>query len=205
MAGIKSLSGLIRQFLNMGVNDVDPSSVVWNGNRFSALNFSGVSCYGMLDISNNLPFRLAISMETNSSPLQFVEYAYPDQSASLGMYPSKIKIIFPHEDEPKIEIHLQSVLLATQQLAEAFFSAAKVVGSNISHTCIFSNESEFISDTNGKMLELPKQLIIGISHPPVGSVSNKRWVILVLFGITTAVPLIIFGSFRKKKKENKKQ
>ena len=46
----------IRQIFNMGIGEMRPESLVWEGNAFSALRGAGVPFYGRLVISNGLPF-----------------------------------------------------------------------------------------------------------------------------------------------------
>jgi hypothetical protein len=195
----QGLFTLTRQFLDMGLADIEPESVVWSDNTFSAVNKDGFRRYGRLELSNNLPFRLWISMETNSTPFKVIEYKYPESPATLGGYPSKINISESAEDEPSVEIVLQSIKMAAQHLPESFFSEAQFKTTNITHVLIYSNDLALTSDENGKMIKLPKTLVMGLTYPQSRSDSEKRLIVYILFGIISIVPLAMLVRHRKTK------
>ena len=124
VASVDSMFGLVRQFLDLGLGDVEPESVVWKGNEFTALNQLGKSRYGELEISNSLPFAVNISEQKNSPVIKRVEYQYPNPPASLGGFPTKMTILTLSEGEykPNLEINLYSVHIADGRLPHGFFS-----------------------------------------------------------------------------------
>ncbi len=91
VSSVNSSFNLVRQFLDMGLADVEPESVVWTGNQFTALNQFGKSRYGDLEISNNLPVAINVSSGKNSPIYMRIEYQYPNPPASLAGFPAKIK------------------------------------------------------------------------------------------------------------------
>jgi hypothetical protein len=200
-ANVNNLFFLVRQFLNMGLAEIEPESVVWSGNQFRALNYDRVPRYGRLELSNGLPSRLLISIQKESPPIKIVEYTYPGQSTFPGGYPSAIRI--SGGDGPSVEIIVQSVQIAAQRLAEDFFSEAKFKGTNITHVNIFSNNVTLVSDKQGKMIKLPKNLVKGEAYPQLHSDFEKRLIVFGMFAVTSVGPLFIFGWW--KTKNNKQQ
>ena len=124
VASIDTMSGLMRQLLDMGLGEVKPESVAWSGNQFSALNRFGNPEYGVLEVSNNLPFALAISRQKNSPIYKRIEYQYPNPPASLGGFPAKIKIfdVSGDDSKPSLEITLYSIHIANAPLPDKFFN-----------------------------------------------------------------------------------
>ena len=123
VASVDGMFNLVRQFLDMGLADVETESVVWTDNQFTALNRFGKSRYGELEISNSLPVSINVSEQKNSPVFMRVEYQYPNPPPSLGGFPSKIKIysVSKGEYKPNLEITLYSVHLAERQLPHDFF------------------------------------------------------------------------------------
>jgi hypothetical protein len=94
VANNNSLFNLIRQIIDMGLSDIEPQSVRWDGDHFSALNIDNKPRYGVLVLSNNLPFILKVSNKLDSSPLGMIKYIYPDPPTSCGGFPSRIIILY---------------------------------------------------------------------------------------------------------------
>ena len=197
VSGIQSLSGLIREFLNMGMAEIDTTSLAWNGNNFRALNINGLTRFGKLEVSNNLPYRLAISTEKDSAPSTVINYKYLNRRESVGMYPSTIDISYPDEKDLKIEICLHSIQIANQRLSEDFFSDPQFKGQNITHTNIHSNDVMLVFTKKGKMIAVPKRLERGIGNPQISTLSNRRRTVWTVFAAVSLAFFIIFGWFRK--------
>ena len=118
---------LVRTFLDMGLADVEPGSVVWTGNQFTALNHSGKTRFGELEVSNNLPYVLTIAERNNSPVFTKVEYQYPDPPGLLGGFPLKMTTFSASGSEftPNLEITLYSIHIASSRLPHDFFSDAQ--------------------------------------------------------------------------------
>lgn len=121
---IDSMFYVVRQFLDMGLGDVDPESVVWTGNQFTALNRFGKSMYGELVVSNNLPFAIEVSRQKNSPAFKRIEYQYPNPLASMEGFPTKMTIFNMSKGEykPELEITLYAVHIADKRLPHGFFN-----------------------------------------------------------------------------------
>jgi len=52
VTSVNSFFYLLCEFLNMGLGDIKPDSVVWSDNHFTAMSYNGVPRYGHLNISN---------------------------------------------------------------------------------------------------------------------------------------------------------
>jgi hypothetical protein len=134
---IDTMFGVVSQFLDMGLGDIDPASVVWTGNQFTALDRFGKSRYGELVVSNNLPFAIQVSKEKNSPAFKRIQYQYPNPPASLGGFPAKMTFFAPSEGEykPELEITMYAVQIADRRLPHGFFSdepfkTAKIIYTN---------------------------------------------------------------------------
>jgi len=156
VSGVETFSGLTRQLLDMGLGGIEPSSVVWNGNQFSASSILensryGRSEYGRLEISNNLPFRLTISRERDGPSEEMIEYTYPKPPALLGGFPSKMVFLDTTEDglKPSLEIMLYSVRLAKRRLPVDYFIADKFKTAAILYTNIYQDAGLYISGRRG--------------------------------------------------------
>ena len=154
VASIDSMFGLVRQFLDMGLGDVDPKSVVWIDNQFTALDRFGKSRYGELVVSNNLPFAIEVSEQKNSPVFKKVEYQYPSPPASLGGFPAKMTIstISEGEYKPELEITLYAVHIPDRRLPHDFFSGEQFKTSKNIYTNAYINSEVWgtITPVNGK-------------------------------------------------------
>ena len=141
VANVNALFGLVRQFLDMGLGDVEPESVVWTGNQFTARNRFGKTRYGELEVSNNLPNVLMVSEQKNSPAFTMVQYHYPNPPASLGGFPAKMTIfdVSKGEYKPNLEITLYSIHVADRRLPQGFFSDDQFKTAQIIYTNAYIN------------------------------------------------------------------
>lgn len=194
--GVGTLFTLTRQFLDMGIGTIEPESVKWEGNTFTAMDIYGRSQYGELEISNGLPLRLGISNAKGSPPYKMVEYTYPDPPTSLNGFPSKMAISGKSEGKlkPFGEVLFYSVQLATQPLSDNFFAAAQFAGPNIMHTNIYSNSDLYVGNRRGQMVKAPDSVRKSGGHTN----SRSRAVIFLCFALATVIPIAFFIFLRKK-------
>ena len=154
VTSIDSMFGFVRQLLDMGLGDLDPESVVWTGNQFTALDRFGKSRYGELVVSNNLPFAIKVSEQKNSPVLKRIEYQYPNPPASLGGFPAKMTIFAVSEGEykPELEITLYAVHIADRRLPHGFFSDEQFKTAKNIYTNAYINSEIWgtITPVNGK-------------------------------------------------------
>ncbi len=124
VASVDATFGFVRQLLDMGLGEIEPESVAWTGNQFTALNRGGNSEYGELEVSNNLPFAIKVSEQKNSQVFKRIEYQYPNPPASFRGFPAKMTIFHVSEGEykPELEITLYAVHIADTRLSHDFFS-----------------------------------------------------------------------------------
>ena len=154
---VDAMLGLVRQHLDMGLADIKPESVVWNGNEFSAIRDNGDRMHGQLEISNNLPFRLKIAPEQYPSSRQrVIEYTYPDPPNALAGFPARIVISSQFEDglKPTHEILLQSVHVAKRRLSIDYFDADRFKTAAIIHTNFYINSSLMVYGNDGKLYSI---------------------------------------------------
>lgn len=194
--GVGTLFTLTRQFLDMGIGTIEPESVKWEGNTFTAMDIYGRSQYGELEISNGLPLRLGISNAKGSPPYKMVEYTYPDPPTSLNGFPSKMAISGKSEGKlkPFGEVLFYSVQLATQPLSDNFFAAAQFAGPNIMHTNIYSNSDLYVGNSHGQMVKAPDSI-----RKSGGYVNSRGRELVILFSVLAIiVPVTCFFLLRKK-------
>jgi RNA polymerase sigma factor (sigma-70 family) len=141
VASVNATFGLVRQLLDMGLGDIEPKSVVWTGNQFTALNKFGKSRYGELEISNNLPFAINVSEQKGSPVFNRIEYQYPNPPDSLGGFPAKMTMFAASSGEykPDVEVTLYSVHLANKRLPHDFFSDGQFKTAKIIYTNAYTN------------------------------------------------------------------
>jgi RNA polymerase sigma factor (sigma-70 family) len=146
--------GLVRLFLDMGLDEIEPESVVWTGNQFTALNLRGHSEYGELEVSNNLPFAIKVYEQKNSPDFKRIEYQYPNPPASFGGFPTKMTIFTVSEGEskPRMEITLYSVHTADRRLPHDFFGDGQFKTAKIIYTNAYINSEVWgmVKKLNGK-------------------------------------------------------
>ena len=154
VTGVDIQFHLVRQLLDLGLADVEPESVVWTGNEFTARNGSGTSRYGALEVSNSLPFALNVSVQKNSPAFERIEYQYPDPPASLGGFPARMTMFDATEGgfKPDLAITLYSVHLADRRLAHDFFSDNQFKTEKIIYTNAYINSEVWgtVNKLNGK-------------------------------------------------------
>lgn len=198
IAGTKVYFSLSSQFLNMGLADIAPDSVEWNSNSFRARNYAGQFRYGELAISNNMPFVLTIYNE-KKFPLKTIEYIYPASQWELCGFPSRMTICSQAGNglEPVAEIAISHIQIATQSLSAGFFDESQFTNSATSHTHIYSNESLYVSDDNGKIIKIPDKTLKSM-RPTQVNPRARMIVIMVLFITTIAFAYILFRSTKTK-------
>ena len=186
-----------RQFLGMGISEIEPESVRWGGNAFTATNNHGLAIYGELNISNGLPCKLGVSVAKSSPPYKVVEYAYPMPPLSLSGFPSNMIISRAPQGiaKPFCEISFYSVQLAERPLSDEFFAAAQFVGTNIIYTNIYSNADLYVHNSRGQTVIVPDSI-----RKSGGYVNtHAHAIVYVCFALSTLVPLLFFVLLRKNK------
>ena len=150
---------MTRQFLDMGISEIDPKSVKWTGDTFSATLDNGYPRYGKLSISNGFPFKLEISVTKDSLPYKMVEYTYPTRRHLLEVsLPMRISDGSDGKWKPVGEVTFYSVDLARRPLSEDYFAAAQFVGINIAYTNIYSNANLYVGNSKGQIVKAPDSL-----------------------------------------------
>jgi len=152
----KSQHALLNQFLNMGLGDVVPQSVTWNGNSFKAQLDNGKPICGILEISNNLPAKLKVDICGDGQPYKILSYSYPTPAESLSRFPSKIQVVELSDNgfQPSIEISLAQIRLASGQIPETEFAEANFINSNIAYTNTFKNGAYYVHHGNGMVQQV---------------------------------------------------
>ena len=179
-----------RQFLDMGITEIDPESVRWEGNSFTATMRGRFARHGELSVSNGLPYRLFISVAKDSPPYKMVEYTYSNPPPPLSGFPSKM-VISGNSDGKLIaseEIQIYSVQVAKRPLSDNFFTAAQFIATNIIATNIYSNTDLYVVNRRGQTVKLPD------SVKETGGYSNShpRSLIILCLVLTSIVPLVFF-------------
>ena len=194
--------GLSRQILCMGADEIESETVNWNGNEFTAKNVLGKDLRGVLQISNNLPFRMEVGLPNNPLPYEAIEYTYATPADSFAGYPAKILIYYKSVNglKPLAMIEFKSLQLATQQLNGSFFSETRFA-SRITYTNVYSNSDFYASNVK------TKQLVKANSYVNSGGFTNSRsraviYICLIFVTFLPAVILLI-RSVRKAKKTRK--
>lgn len=186
--GVTVSFALTRQMLCMGVGEIEPGTVNWNDNQFTATNVLGKNLHGVLQISNNLPFRLEVSLAGDPQPYMEIQYKYATPADSFAGYPAKFLISYKFNNglEPLAEIEFKSVLLATQQLSPSFFSETQFAD-RVTYTNLFSNSDFYAFNVK------TKQLVKANPYVKSGGFTNShsRAVIYLCFILVTLFSLVI--------------
>ncbi len=181
--------GLACQFLNMGLSDVRPETVVWSSNQFRALKFDGTPMSGELEISNKLPYRLSIRFGNPPARLKAYQYSYPDPVGQLAGFPSTITILASSERGFKSthEMELLAVHVAPRRLRDNFFNDSKFKTASVVTTNIFSNADLYITRSDGQIVKSPVPLSVAAGYGK----SHKRVVAWICFAVLALVPPVI--------------
>jgi hypothetical protein len=148
---------MVNQFLNMGLPDVQPGTVVWDGLDFSARRAAEVPVFGHLELSNAAPRRLLLSAVKDGDPFMAIDYSYPDPPFKLSGFPTKVTISSLSSNGllPFMEIGILKVKLASAPISESFFGEGKFITRNILHTNFFSGEVLMTTLPGGKVVKAP--------------------------------------------------
>jgi hypothetical protein len=202
------------QFLNMGLSDIRPDSVVWSGNEFKATTDEGVPIHGTLETSNGLPSKLSLNYQNTVAVYRMISYAYSNSPTALDGFPLHILIWMKNSNGwiPDFELDLLSVKLATNQLTEEYFSSQQFASPSIRHENIESNGIPYILaikqtsiKSNGIAfgIETTTNMVKMIPRPtnPIKVLASttrlNRKVIIVWLIIGTIIPLLYYLFSRK--------
>ncbi|MEI2727429.1 MAG: hypothetical protein V9H26_29210 [Verrucomicrobiota bacterium] len=144
---------LVTQFCQMGLGDIAPGSITWDGDSFVGLDTSGRTQYGSLEISNNVPFKLAVRWKKGEPPFKTIDFVYPEDGGEFGGFPKKVVISTLFEDglNPFLEIVYEKVRLAPGQLPKDFFNPTKFISAEVVYTNIWSRSNLTSISPNGSV------------------------------------------------------
>jgi RNA polymerase sigma factor (sigma-70 family) len=153
--GVKNQYRSVCQYLCMEAGGIEPGTVKWDGNDFTAKNVSGDDMIGSLQISNNLPFRLELRIANEPLPYEAIEYIYPTPVDSFGGYPVRYLIASRVHGrlKPVAEAEFKSVLISAQRLDASFFSKTRF-DVQLTYTNMYSNSDLYASKPNGKLVKI---------------------------------------------------
>jgi hypothetical protein len=185
-----------RQYLGMGISEIEPESLRWVGNTFTATNNHGLAIFGELSISNGLPCRLGVSVAKGSPPYKVVEYTYPNPPQSLSGFPSKMIISrAPYGvAKPFCEVSFYSVQLARRPLSNDFFAAAQFIGTNNIYTNLYSNADLYVQNSRGQMVKAPYVILKSGGYTN----SRPRALVFLCLVLATIIPITFLILLRKK-------
>jgi len=146
----------VNQLLNMGMGDINPKSVAWNGNNFTAQSLGNQPEYGHLHVSNGIPTRLEIHQGTSrdASLLKIYEYRYPDPPDLYGGFPVETTLLRA-DGAITARMIFKAVHLAPKPLTEEFFQHTRFGGTNRIPTNIYNHADTFFSrKSDGKLLQV---------------------------------------------------
>ena len=195
---------LARQFMEMGLGDVEPESITWHGNEFDGKRSNGMPFYGALEISNNLPLSLRISASRNSAAYEVLSYSYPSPPMKLSGFPSKITISNKANEKfsPYIEIDIFDVKIAEHTLAADYFDDPKFAGTNIQYRRLYSNGVLYSIEPNGRLEKaLTAAVVAGTTRSKVTEPSHRIVVLICLGTITAGFVLTIYWKYYKTNKQ----
>lgn len=137
----------------MGLGDIAPGSITWDGDSFVGLDTSGRTQYGSLEISNNVPFKLAVRWKKGEPPFKTIDFVYPEDGGEFGGFPKKVVISTLFEDglNPFLEIVYEKVRLAPGQLPKDFFNPTKFISAEVVYTNIWSRSNLTSISPNGSV------------------------------------------------------
>ena len=197
-AGNNSLFTLVQQFLDMGLAEVRPDTVSWDGDTFNALAVWGEHRCGELELTNGLPKRLKVRGVKAGPIIKTIEYEYPNPSESKSGFPNKM-VLSSHTDQgfrPVMEITICEVRLSSRPLTETYFAEAHFIRTNITHVTIYSNSTMFATDRSGRVVVAaqasPRNLTL---H----ETKIRRWLIWCLLSLTAFAPIILWKHATKHK------
>lgn len=196
---IRLFSNLTRQFLDMGAVEIEPESVKWTQNTFTAKTSRGKMVIGELIISNNVPIKLEISSSTNPSPYKIIGYRYPTPATLLAGFPEDVIVSDKIKDVlmPKVEIMFQNVRLAEQGLPQSFFSEDRF-NAFLGYTNAITNADLYVYNTkHTNLVPVPKTLLTS------GGYTNSRphFVIFIGFALAVIIPVLVAVHLRHNRQQ----
>jgi hypothetical protein len=152
VAGNRGLYYLVAQYLNLGIGDIEPGSVRWNGQHFTGSTTSGELRTGELEISNQIPTRLTIRNKYDEV-VKAVEYSYPENWRENSGFPKRMVIMKTTSAglQPHFEIIIEKITLARHKLTSASFAVTNFLTTNMAHVEIYFNQTLYAMDKNGHM------------------------------------------------------
>jgi hypothetical protein len=132
----------LRQYLDMGLGEVEPGSVVWTGNQFSALTRDGATRFGEFEVSNGLPCLLKVRLAKDSPPMTAIGYKYPTPPNSFGGFPCQMTFYDPTENgfTQLDEVAFYSIRIASKPLPPEFFNPDQFKTAEIIYTNTYSDD-----------------------------------------------------------------
>lgn len=193
---------LSRQVTGMGAGEIEPGSVRWDGNNFTAKNTLGKDIHGSLEVSNNLPLRMEVTLANATLPYKAIDYTYAIQSDSFSGYPAKFLISYKSTNglKPLAVVEFESMRIAPQDLQEDFFAASRF-SDRVSYTNVYSNSDFYASHSK------TKRLVKANSYVTSGGFtnSNSRALIYLCLMAVTILPGAILLIRTVRNAKNKKQ
>jgi hypothetical protein len=193
----KHIFDRVSYFLNFGLWDLKPTTIVWTDDSFEGTTLLEKHVYGKLEVSNGLPRHIRLSVARAEPAYRDYEYIYPDPPSALSGYPSKIIIsdLSKATVEPLEEITMLSIVFAQHPLPESFFDESKLIRGNIKYTNIYSNNMFFATKKDGTMskqpLKMPSRLVASVHSPNI-----SFWTLMILLA---AGPCLIWAVSRKRR------
>jgi hypothetical protein len=153
---VKANFVLSRQILCMGVGALEPDTVKWVGNEFTARNVVGKEVHGSLQISNNIPFRMEVGLVGEALPYMEIVYTYATPEDSFSGYPQNFLISYRFNQglmKPLAKVEFQSVLLAKQPLSATFFNEDRFRRFLV-YTNVYSNSDYYGTDVSNRLVKI---------------------------------------------------
>jgi hypothetical protein len=195
------------QFLNMGMADLNPESVVWRGNEFEAVRNGNIPLHGRLELSNGIPARLLLSPNDHASAERRISYIYPNPPDSIGCFPSQITLWTKGEVwRGDITMELDHVKIVSNELGNDFFASTQFEKNNIKYFNFETNRelSVYALTKEGTPVKLQtRQSLVGVSYGPKPHNSLSRFLVVGFLMATSTLPIFGYGVIRLNKKRKK--
>jgi hypothetical protein len=156
------LKRTLSETLNMGVFNLEPGTIKWEGNRFKEFYAErGQNIEGELFASSGLPSHMQVTYQAGTNVGHYMtRYSY-GKDVGISYLPEVIRVfrLVRGKEKERAETMILSIKAATGPVSESYFDVTPFIA---------TNQLEVRYYTNGTLYELNKrgQLIVAKETPP---------------------------------------
>jgi hypothetical protein len=174
---------ILSSAVGLGVEHLVPGSLVWSGNVFVARSTKAGEVRGSLEVSENLPRRLAVQYE-KLSDLYVAEYAYSNDNRLPWGIPNRVHMALGNEQRtvPRAITTILSTDIANEALPLAFFEPERFIQAD-RRRILFTNGSLYLTRdgvVGPRMVSAPMASATAPKHRVAALITNTMFLSVTL-------------------------